>query len=101
MKTVTIRKPIVLLSAAIAFIFISSTSFAEDSQVIKIIDVKGSTTISAKESNDGVACSNNNECKSGVCEGGSCCTDHGVSCSSTSHCCGHPSQGCTNNICPE
>lgn len=42
---------------------------------------------------DGAACSDNSECNSGVCEGGSCCTAHGAACNSTSHCCGHQSCG--------
>lgn len=48
---------------------------------------------------DGAACSNNDECSSGVCEGGSCCTNYGDSCDSSSHCCGH--QSCTNGTCPQ
>jgi len=40
---------------------------------------------------DGGACSSDDECDSGKCEGGSCCTKHGDPCDSTSHCCGHQS----------
>lgn len=58
------------------------------------------TTTSSKRGRDGAACSDNDECKSGVCEGGSCCTDYGASCDSSSHCCGH--QSCNkNNTCPQ
>jgi len=63
------------------------------------VDTSTTTTSPAKKS-DGGACSNNDECKSGTCEGGSCCTDSGDSCDSSSHCCGHPSQGCTDGKCP-
>ncbi len=42
---------------------------------------------------DGGACSSNDECNSGKCEGGSCCTKHDDPCDSTSHCCGHQSCG--------
>ena len=65
-------------------------------------DVNGpatNTALSAK-GGDGAACYNNDECKSGVCEGGSCCTAQGDPCNEYSHCCGHPSQGCTNGTCP-
>jgi hypothetical protein len=55
------------------------------------------TTASSSKGRDGAACSSNDECI-GVCEGGSCCTDHDVPCDSTSHCCGH--QSCTNGNCP-
>jgi len=48
---------------------------------------------------DGAACSSDDECK-GECEGGSCCTPTGDPCNEYSHCCGHPSQGCTNGTCP-
>src|SRR5512140_2616199 len=45
----------------------------------------------AGNARDGAACSSKDECKSNVCEGGSCCTDYGASCDSSSHCCGHQS----------
>jgi len=63
-------------------------------------DVNKSTTTTASRSKgrDGAACSSNDECKSDVCEGGSCCTAHGASCDSASHCCGH--QSCSNGTCP-
>lgn len=48
---------------------------------------------------DGAACSGSDECSSGVCEGGSCCTNYGDTCSSSSHCCGH--QNCNNGTCPQ
>lgn len=65
-------------------------------------DVDGSTTTttSPTKGRDGAACSDNDECKSGVCEGGSCCTASGDPCNEYSHCCGHPSQGCTDGTCP-
>jgi hypothetical protein len=44
-----------------------------------------------KKGRDGAACSEDDECKSGTCEGGSCCTDTGNTCTSSSHCCGHVS----------
>ncbi len=47
---------------------------------------------------DGAACSSGDECQSGTCEGGSCCTAHGDACDSSSHCCGH--QSCTSGTCP-
>jgi len=58
------------------------------------IIIAGSST----KGRDGAACSSNDECKSDVCEGGSCCTAHGASCDSASHCCGH--QSCSNGTCP-
>ena len=57
-------------------------------------------TASSEKGGDGTACYNNDECKSGVCEGGSCCTAQGNPCDEYSHCCGHPFQGCTNGTCP-
>lgn len=56
--------------------------------------------VASAKRRDGSACSGNGECSSGVCEGGSCCTAHGDPCNLASHCCGHPSQGCTNGTCP-
>jgi hypothetical protein len=56
------------------------------------------TIASQSASRDGAACSDNNDCKSKVCEGGSCCTDYGATCDANSHCCGH--QSCTNGQCP-
>lgn len=47
---------------------------------------------------DGGACSSGDECSSGTCEGGSCCTAHGDTCDDSSHCCGH--QSCTDGKCP-
>ena len=63
-------------------------------------DVNGSTTTTTtKKGRDGAACSENDECQH-VCEGGSCCTDYGKRCDSSSHCCGH--QSCTKaGTCPE
>ncbi len=58
-----------------------------------------STMFAANKGRDGAACSSNAECVH-VCEGGSCCTNYGDDCDSSSHCCGHPSQGCTNGKCP-
>jgi hypothetical protein len=58
------------------------------------IIIAGSST----KGRDGAACYSGSECKSGVCEGGSCCTAHGSSCDSNSHCCGH--QSCSNGTCP-
>jgi hypothetical protein len=60
-----------------------------------------STTVVAGDTKgrDGAACSSNSECKSDTCEGGSCCTDHGNTCDSASHCCGHQSCG-TDGKCP-
>lgn len=56
------------------------------------------TTIAGSR-RDGAACSSSDECKSEVCEGGSCCTDHGATCDSSSHCCGH--QSCkADGTCP-
>ncbi len=52
----------------------------------------------ANKGGDGAACSSGDECNSGTCEGGSCCTAHGDTCDSTSHCCGH--QSCTDGSCP-
>ena len=101
------KKVIFSVLMAISFIsFISSGvyaggSVAEKSSIIAgNYDVSGSTTtetLSTKGS-DGAACSNNDECNSNVCEGGSCCTAHGASCDETSHCCGH--QSCTDGKCP-
>ncbi len=48
---------------------------------------------------DGAACSSDSDCQSGKCEGGSCCTKHGDTCDSSSHCCGHQSCG-TDGTCP-
>lgn len=53
-------------------------------------------TTSAKR--DGGACSSGDECNSGTCEGGSCCTAHGDTCNDSSHCCGH--QSCKDGTCP-
>lgn len=61
---------------------------------------ESTTTTTTKKGRDGAACSDDDECQH-VCEGGSCCTDYGDPCDSNSHCCGHPSQGCTNGKCPE
>jgi hypothetical protein len=47
---------------------------------------------------DGAACSSDEECTSGKCEGGSCCTKHEDPCDSSSHCCGH--QSCVDGKCP-
>lgn len=55
-------------------------------------------TASRSAGSDGAACSSDDECSSKVCEGGSCCTDYGASCDSSSHCCGH--QSCINGACP-
>ncbi len=63
---------------------------ASTSAVIVASDTKG---------RDGAACSSGSECKSGTCEGGSCCTDHGETCDSASHCCGHQSCG-SDSKCP-
>lgn len=52
----------------------------------------------SRSGRDGAACSSDDECASNVCEGGSCCTDYGATCDSTSHCCGH--QSCVNGTCP-
>jgi hypothetical protein len=60
-------------------------------------DVEQSTSTS--KSSDGAACSSNDECSSKVCEGGSCCTDYGATCDSSSHCCGHQSCG-SDGKCP-
>lgn len=57
------------------------------------------TSTSTKKGGDGAACSGNDECSSSVCEGGSCCTDYGDPCDSSSHCCGHQSCG-NNGRCP-
>lgn len=56
-----------------------------------------SGSISAKR--DGGACSEDSDCESGECEGGSCCTPHGATCDSSSHCCGHQSCG-KDGTCP-
>lgn len=53
---------------------------------------------SARKGGDGAACSTDDECTSGTCEGGSCCTAHGAACTASSHCCGH--QSCTGGTCP-
>lgn len=47
---------------------------------------------------DGAACSSDDECNSGKCEGGSCCTKQGAACDTTSHCCGY--QACKDGTCP-
>lgn len=60
-------------------------------------DVNQSTSTS--KSGDGAACSSNDECSSSVCEGGSCCTDYGATCDSSTHCCGHQSCG-SDGKCP-
>jgi len=52
----------------------------------------------SRSGSDGAACSCDDECVSKVCEGGSCCTDYGATCDSSSHCCGH--QSCVNGTCP-
>ena len=57
------------------------------------------TSTSTKKGGDGAACSCNDECSSNVCEGGSCCTDYGDPCDSSSHCCGHQSCG-SDGRCP-
>lgn len=57
------------------------------------------TSTSTTKGGDGAACSSNDECSSTVCEGGSCCTDYGSSCDSSSHCCGHQSCG-SDGKCP-
>ncbi|MDD2336345.1 MAG: hypothetical protein PHD01_07185 [Geobacteraceae bacterium] len=59
-------------------------------------DVEQSTST---KSGDGAACSSNDDCSSKVCEGGSCCTDYGATCDSSSHCCGHQSCG-GDGTCP-
>jgi hypothetical protein len=60
-------------------------------------DVETSTETS--KSGDGAACSSKSDCSSNVCEGGSCCTNYGDPCNSSSHCCGH--QGCgSDGYCP-
>ncbi len=56
-----------------------------------------STMFAANKGRDGAACSGNSECIH-VCEGGSCCTNYGDPCNSSSHCCGH--QSCNNGKCP-
>jgi len=61
-------------------------------------DVNMLIVASRSTGRDGAACSSDDECSSNVCEGGSCCTDYGASCDSTSHCCGH--QSCINGTCP-
>lgn len=63
------------------------------------IDTSTSSTTSTSKGGDGAACSSNDECTSNVCEGGSCCTDHGATCDSGSHCCGHQSCG-SDGRCP-
>jgi hypothetical protein len=81
----------------IAISFISSGVYAvgsveETSSITKNnYDVNEFTTniTSSTKGRDGAACSSNDECKSDVCEGGSCRTAHGASCDSDSHCCGH------------
>ncbi|MRR54878.1 MAG: hypothetical protein EG822_10270 [Deltaproteobacteria bacterium] len=62
-------------------------------------DVDTSTSTSTRKGGDGAACSSNDECSSNVCEGGSCCTNYGDPCDSTSHCCGHQSCG-SDGRCP-
>jgi hypothetical protein len=57
------------------------------------------TSTSTTKGGDGAACSSNDECSSNVCEGGSCCTDYGATCDSSSHCCGHQSCG-SDGKCP-
>jgi hypothetical protein len=58
------------------------------------------TSTGTSKSGDGAACSSNSDCSSNVCEGGSCCTNYGDPCDSSSHCCGHQSCG-SNGRCPE
>ena len=111
------KKVIFLVLIGIGFISLISPSIYADDSIAKTstivaftadearaaraakIRANESTTTTTKKGNDGAACSSNDECK-GVCEGGSCCTKYGDPCNSTSHCCGHPSQGCTNGTCP-
>lgn len=54
---------------------------------------------SDRKGRDGAACSSGDECQSGTCEGGSCCTAHEDTCDSSSHCCGHQSCG-SDGKCP-
>jgi len=108
------KKAIFLVLIGISFIsFISSGVYAGDcvaqSSIIVASNVdearaarakiraNASATTTTKKGNDGAACSSNDECK-GVCEGGSCCTNYGDPCNSSSHCCGH--QSCTDGTCP-
>jgi hypothetical protein len=110
------KKILLVAFIAVAIIpFISSGAYADDQWpeskdlspmftplvIAGNFDVNTSTsTATTRKGRDGAACSGADECKSGVCEGGSCCTDYGASCDSASHCCGH--QSCTKDgTCPK
>lgn len=98
------KKAILLVLIGISFISLISSGVYAGSNVAEKLtiiagnyDVDKSTTTATKKGRDGAACSSDDECK-GVCKGGSCCTDHGDSCNSSSHCCGY--QSCNNGTCP-
>lgn len=103
-------KRILALSAILSVVCLSGISHAgalpgtqQDFTFEKIMLTAGNydvdTSTSTKKGGDGAACSGNDECSSTVCEGGSCCTDYGAICDSSSHCCGHQSCG-SDNRCP-
>jgi len=105
----TFVKISLVLAAILTVVCLSGNSHAgglpgtqQDFSFEKILITAGNydveTSTSTKKGGDGAACSSNDECSSNVCEGGSCCTDYGASCNSSSHCCGH--QSCVDGTCP-
>lgn len=108
------RRSIVTVGLIAAFGFIVSGSVLAAGRPARVAPAPGGAAVSTQEASvaagekrkgrDGAACSDGDECQSGTCEGGSCCTDHGATCDSSSHCCGHQSctvaAGETSGTCP-
>ena len=93
-----------LLLPVIALLFVSANAFSQENatgQSTAVQTVAANKSSSSTKKADGAACSDNSDCNSEKCEGGSCCTKPKDKCDTSSHCCGHPPQGCTNSQCPE
>jgi hypothetical protein len=109
-----VRRSIVTVGLIAAVGFIVSGSVLAASKPARVGPASGGAAVSTPEASvaagekkkgrDGAACSGDDECQSGTCEGGSCCTDHDATCTSSSHCCGHQScnipAGETSGTCP-